>query len=62
MSEQEAGTHIPGEENLDASGAQLSPEERATAVGWYEKEGGLSAEDFLAKTTTLASYEVTLRS
>ena len=49
MSEQGVGTHIPGEQNLDTSGAVLSPVERATAVGWYEKEDGLSAEDFLAK-------------
>lgn len=49
MSEAEQGTHIPGEENLDAQGSTLSPEERASAVGWYEKEGGLSAEEFLSK-------------
>jgi len=53
MSEQQAapeeGTHIPGEENLSAQGETLSAEERASAVGWHEKEGGLSAEDFLAK-------------
>jgi hypothetical protein len=51
MSEQEAevGTPIPGEENVSAQGAVLSTEERATAVGWYEKEGGLSADEFLAK-------------
>ncbi len=53
MSEQhgapEAGTHIPGEENISAQGETLSTEERASAVGWHEKEGGLSAEEFLAK-------------
>jgi hypothetical protein len=49
MSEQEAGTHVPGEENLTAQGATLSSEEKASAVGWYEKEGGLSADEFLAK-------------
>jgi len=50
MSEQQGeGTHIPGEENLSAQGAVLSTEERAAAVGWHEKEGGLSAEEFIAK-------------
>jgi len=50
MSEQQGeGTHIPGEENLSAQGAVLSTEERAAAVGWHEKDGGLSAEDFIAK-------------
>ncbi len=50
MSEQQGeGTHIPGEENLSAQGAVLSTEERAAAVGWHEKDGGLSAEEFIAK-------------
>jgi len=46
----EEGTAIPGEENIDTSGAVLSTEDRAIAVGWHDKgEGGLSAEDFLSK-------------
>lgn len=50
MSEQESEvTAIPGEENLDTSGAVLSAQERAEAVGWHEKDGGLSAEEFIAK-------------
>lgn len=47
--EVETGTHIPGEENLDTSGAVLSAEEKAKAVGWYEKDGGLGAQEFLDK-------------
>jgi hypothetical protein len=46
---QEQGTPIPGEENLSAQGATLSTQEKAEAVGWHEKDGGLSAEEFLAK-------------
>jgi len=43
------GTHIPGEETVDASGTVLSVQQQAEAVGWYEKDGGLSAEEFIEK-------------